>query len=220
MGLPTRLIAFTLYPGVGSLDLVGPLTVLRDLRFRSPYRTVVVSERVSPIRTDTRLHMVPTSTFADVPSPFALIVPGAGEATMAAIENEAFVSYIRSAAARASFVGATGNGALVLAAAGLLPGRRAAIHWAYANDLERLGAIAADQPWIADGRFITAGGGTGGIDAMLHLAARLTGRSRAVLAQLAMEYDPQPPFAVDRRPDADIAAVLRSPGAAREEATA
>ena len=216
MARDINVIAFPLYSGVGSLDLVGPLTVLRDLKFRSPFRTVVVAQRIEAIRTDTRLRMLAAQTFADVPSPFALIVPGAGEATPAALENEALLAYVRSAARAASFVGATGTGALILAAAGLLDGRRAATHWAYHKDLERLGARYVEDPWTVDGRYITAAGGTAGIDAMLYLAARVTKQSRARLAQLAMEYDPQPPFTVDRSPDPYLAAYIRQPGVALE----
>jgi transcriptional regulator GlxA family with amidase domain len=113
----------------------------------------------------------------------------------------------------AELVGATGNGALVLAAAGLIEGRRAAVHWAYRGDLERLGATSADGAWVVDGRFWTAAGGAAGIDMSLALLAHLTGERGARLAQLFIEYDPEPPFGGIDRTDTDeeLAAVLRSP---------
>ena len=77
-GKEKKLVAFTLYPGVTPLDLVGPLTVLRDLKIGSPYRAVVVSERIEPMTTDTPIQMIPARTFGEVPDPFALIVPGGG----------------------------------------------------------------------------------------------------------------------------------------------
>ena len=80
---------------------------------------------------------------------------------------------------RRRWSGATGNGALILAAAGLLTGRRAATHWAYAEDLERQGATWASEPWLEDGRFLTAAGGAAGIDMMLALLARLKSRPAA-----------------------------------------
>lgn len=207
----TRVIAFPVYPGVAPLDLIGPLTVLRDLRLRSPYRAVVVAERTDRLGTDTALELVAPRTFAQVPHPFGVIVPGGGAATLEATKDAALLDYVRGAAETASIVGSTGNGALVLAAAGLLAGRRAAIHWAYAAELERLGALPAEDHVVDDGRFLTAAGGSAGIDAMLLLTARLTSRSRATFAQLAMEYDPHPPFggptAVDRDPA--FAAMLR-----------
>lgn len=210
MARQLRHIAFTLYPGVSPLDLVGPLTVLRDLKVGSPYRTVVVGARRESMPTDTTMRMIPAATFADVPEPYALFVPGGGRATLDAMADESLLDYVRSAAARATVVGATGNGALVLGAAGLLQGRRIATHWAYADRLAGFGATYVPDPWVQDGRYLTAGGGSAGIDAMLHWTTQLKNASRARLAQLAMEYDPQPPFTIDRRRgDPDLAAWLR-----------
>ena len=207
-----RLIAFPLYAGVTPLDLVGPLTVLRNLA-GSPYRTVVVGERAEQIQTDTALRLLPAVTFTEVPAPFALVVPGGGAATLAAMENRTLLGYIRSAATTAQLLGATGNGAVILAAAGLLQGRRAAVHWAYAEHLESHGATWASERWVEDGRFLTAAGGAAGIDMMLALLARLKSPSAAQLAQLFMEYDPEPPFGglEEERADAELAALLQTP---------
>ena len=194
LGKEKKLIAFTLYPGVTPLYLVGPLTVLRSLGPGWPFRTIVVGERIQPLATDTPLQMIPAKTFAEAPEPFAVIVPGGGAATIEATTDEALLAYVRSAAPAATVVGSTGNGALVLAAAGLLAGRRAAIHWAYGEILERLGATHARERWVEDGKFFTSAGGSAGIDMLLHLVARLTSKSRARLVQLVVEYDPQPPF--------------------------
>jgi transcriptional regulator GlxA family with amidase domain len=188
------LIAFTLYAGVIPLDLVGPLTVLRKLGPGWPFQTIVVGERIEPVDTDTPLQIIPAATFNDVPNPFAVIVPGGGPATIQAMNDQPLLAYVRSAAQTAEVVGSTGNGALVLAAAGLLHGRRAAIHWQHGELLESLGARYVRDRWLDDGKFLTAAGGTAGIDLMLHLVARFNGESSATLAQLTTEYDPQPPF--------------------------
>ena len=208
-----KLIAFTLYPGVSPLDLVGPLTVLRELGPGWPFRTVVVGERTEPLATDTPLRMIPAKRFGEVPAPFAVIVPGAGVAAVNAMQNEALLAYVRTAAETATVVGSTGNGALVLAAAGLLAGRRAATHWAYNERLERLGATCVRERWVEDGKFLTAAGGSAGIDAMLHLVARFHSESGARLAQLFTEYDPRPPFGriVPSSADGDLARVLGAP---------
>ena len=207
-----QLLAFPVYPGVTPLDLVGPLTVLRNLT-GTRYRTVVVGARTDRLPTDTALRLAPAATFAEVPAPFAVIVPGGGPATVAAMADEALVGYVQSAAATAQLVGGTGNGALVLAAAGLLAERRAAVHWAYAEQLERLGATWVREPWVEDGRSLTTAGGAAGIDAMLALLARLRSRSAAQLAQLFMEYDPEPPLGPlgPHRGDPDLAALVRTP---------
>ncbi len=211
-GKERKLLAFPVYPGVTPLDLVGPLTVLRNL-YGTPYRTVVVGERREQLDTDTALRVLPAATFAEVPQPFAVVVPGGGAATVAAMQDQALVGYVRSAAATAELVGATGNGALLLAAAGLLEGRRAAIHWAYAELLESLGATYARERWVEDGKFLTSAGGSAGIDMMLALLARWKSRSGAQLAQLFMEYDPEPPFGPldPAGGDAELAALLRTP---------
>jgi transcriptional regulator GlxA family with amidase domain len=190
-----KLIAFTLYEGASPLDLVGPLTVLRKLGPGWPFETVVVGERIEPLGTDTPLQIIPAATFADVPNPFALIVPGGGPATVEAMHNQSLLAYVRSAAATAEVVGSTGNGALILASAGLLQGCRAAIHWQYGELLETLGATyARRERWHDDGKFLTAAGGTAGIDLMLHFVAWFKSESSAKLAQLGTEYNPQPPF--------------------------
>jgi transcriptional regulator GlxA family with amidase domain len=207
-----KLLAFPVYPGVSPLDLIGPLTVLRNLTGTS-YRTVVVGERTDLLTTDTALGLRPAATFAEVPAPFAVIVPGGGPATVAAMADGTLVGYVRTAAASARLVGATGNGALILAAAGLLTGRRAAAHWAYAEQLESHGVTWARERWVEDGRFLTAAGGAAGIDMMLALLARLKSRSAAGLAQLFMEYDPEPPFGPlgPDGGDPELAARLRTP---------
>ena len=207
-----KLIAFTLYQGVTPLDLVGPLTVLRNLAIGTPYRTVVVGNRVEPMDTDTTLRMLPASEFEGVPNPFAVIVPGGGTATIEAMKDESLLAYVRSAASTADLVGSIGNGSLILAAAGLLHGRRAATHWAYADLLAGMGARYARERWVEDGKFLTSAGGSAGIDVMLYLLGRLKSESSAKLAQLFIEYDPQPPLGgMDwNRIDSELTEMLRN----------
>jgi transcriptional regulator GlxA family with amidase domain len=206
-------IAVVLYPGVTPLDLVGPLTILRYHGPGWPFETVVVGEHRIPMTTDTPLRMLPAATFREAPTPFGVIVPGGGAATLQAMQDEPLLTYVRSAAATARMVGSTGNGALILAAAGLLEGRRAAVHWAHAELLERHGATAARERRVRDGTLLTAAGGTAGIEAMLYLVSRFRGESGAKLAQLTAEYDPAPPFGpiAPSRDDDDLAARLRAP---------
>jgi transcriptional regulator GlxA family with amidase domain len=215
-GKERKLIAFPVYPGMTPLDLVGPMTILRTLG-RTPYRVVVVGERLDEVATDTPLRLRPTATFADVPDPWAVIVPGGGPATSAAMADDALVGYVRSAARGAELVGSTGNGALLLAAADLVRGQRTAIHWAYREPLEELGGVYAPQRWVDDGRYLTAAGGTSGIDmALLARKTRLK-ISGTRTAQLFTEYDPQPPFGRVQpgADDDDLARMLRDPDGGR-----
>jgi transcriptional regulator GlxA family with amidase domain len=194
-----KLIAFTLYEGVTPLDVVGPLTVLRKVGPGWPFQTVTVGERIARLDTDTPLQLIAAATFSQVPTPFAVFVPGGGAATLQAMHNEPLLAYLRSVAQTAEVVGSTGNGALILAAAGLLHEREAAIYPAYREQLDNAGARFTRERWRDDGKFMTSAGGTAGIDLMLHLVARFKSESSAKLAQLATEYDPHPPFeAIDR----------------------
>lgn len=185
-----RTIALVLFDELTLLDLVGPLQVLRGLPL--PYRTVVVGEALRPMTTDTGLTLTPEKRFADVPRPYVVIVPG-GPGSVASMGNEVLQAYLRQVAPTAEVVGSVCTGALVLAAAGLLDGRRATTHWAYAAELEKLGARYVRARSVEDGKFVTGGGVSSGIDMALALVARLTDASTASRIQLGLEYDPHPP---------------------------
>jgi putative intracellular protease/amidase len=186
-----KTIAFVLFPDLTLLDLVGPLQVLKGLP--PPFRTTVVGERAEPMATDTGLLLEPEKRLEEVPRPFAVIVPG-GPGSVSAMANEAIQSYLRSTAPTAEVMGSVCTGALVLAATGLLEGRRATTHWAYAAELEKLGARYVRERFVEDGKFVTGAGVSAGIDMAIALAARLTDRPTAERIQLGIEYDPRPPF--------------------------
>jgi transcriptional regulator GlxA family with amidase domain len=190
-----KTVAFVLYPGVTLLDLVGPLQVFASLRqFNDQYRPVVVAERIEPMATDGPLRVIADQTFDDVPDPAAVLVPGGGEPTIKAMGNQVVGDYLRQAAETVPVVGSVCTGALILAAAGLLEGRQATTHWAYHRLLERLGATYLPKRWVEDGKFITSAGVSAGIDMALALVARLTDEPTARMVQVAIEYDPHPPF--------------------------
>jgi transcriptional regulator GlxA family with amidase domain len=184
-------IALLVFPEVTLLDLVGPLQVLKNLP--PPFRTVVVATRREVMPTDSGLGVIAQQTLAEVPRPHAVLVPG-GPGALGAMVDEATQAYVRAAAESAAVVTSVCTGSLVLAAAGLLAGRRATTHWAYARELEKLGATYVRQRWVEDGRFITAAGVSAGVDLALALAARFTSEDVARAIQLGIEYDPQPPF--------------------------
>jgi len=187
----TRWIALIAYPELTLLDLVGPLQILRGLD--APFQTVVVAEEIQPILTDTGVHITPQMTFADVDRPDVIIVPG-GPGSVAAMANHALQTYLKDAAEAATVVASVCTGALPLAAAGLLEGRRVSVHWAYAREVELLGARYERARFTEDGKFLTSAGVSAGIDMALHLVAKLTGPEISQQIQLAVEYDPQPPF--------------------------
>jgi transcriptional regulator GlxA family with amidase domain len=190
-----KTVAFVLYPGLTLLDLVGPLQVFASLRrFNDQYQPVVVAERLEPMSTDGPLMVIADRTFGDVADPTVVIVRGGDAPTIKTMGNQAIRDYLRHAAETVPVVGSVCTGSLVLAAAGLLEGRSATTHWAYHRLLERLGAKYLPQRWVEDGKFITSAGVSAGIDMALALVARLTDEATARMVQLAIEYDPHPPF--------------------------
>jgi transcriptional regulator GlxA family with amidase domain len=183
-------IALVLFDEVTLLDLVGPLQVLKGLR--APFSAVIVGEHMHPVVSDTGLSLSPQRRFTDVSDPFAVIVPG-GAGSVAAMANPAIQRYLERSAQNGGLIASVCTGSLVLAAAGLLEGRRATTHWAYARELELLGATYARERWVEDGPFLTSAGVSAGIDLALALAAKLAGQEEAARIQLSIEYDPQPP---------------------------
>ena len=195
----TRTIAFVAYPGLTLMEVVGPMTAFigltRGLMSTSrEYSTVLVAERVEPVDSDTPMALIPDKAFEEVPDPFAIIVPGGGIAALKAMGDDRILDYLRFASYGAELVGSVSTGAFLLAAAGLLEGRRATTHPSYADLLEKLGANYVPSNWVEDGNFITAAGVSGGVDMALYLVARLKGEQQAKSIQTSMEYDPDPPF--------------------------
>lgn len=196
-----KTIAFVVYPGVSLLELVGNHTLLSAImglgplmQFRAGYQSFVVGASLQPIPSDTPMAIIPHKTFADVPKPDGLVVIGGGADTLRALDDGQLVEYLRRAGASAEWVAAISTGSLLLAKAGLLEGRVATTHWAYAERLEAYGARHQRAGWVSDGKFTTAGGVSGAIDMALGLGAKLTSQAMAQFAQLLIEYDPHPPF--------------------------
>jgi transcriptional regulator GlxA family with amidase domain len=191
----TKQIAFVLYPGLTPLDLIGPLQTLAPLpRIDPSFEVVVVGEHTDAVPTDAIVKVGPSHTFDDARSPFAIVVPGGGEPTLAACGNPRLIDYVTTAAATAEIVMSVCTGALILASSGLLDDRPATTHWAYVDILENLGAKYLHQRWVEDGKYLTTAGVSAGIDGGLHLASRLVGEDAAKLIQRGLEYEPQSPF--------------------------
>ncbi|WP_067510077.1 DJ-1/PfpI family protein [Actinoplanes sp. TFC3] len=190
-----KTIAFVLYPGITPLDLVGPLQVLSALaEFDRSFDVVVAAHNHDVLETDTPVRLQPSHSFDEVTEPFAVMVPGGGAPTLAAMKDRALVAQIASFARTAQWVGSVCTGSLILGAAGLLAGRRATTHWGFRDRLAAFGAEAVAERWVVDGKLITAAGVSAGIDMALHVVERLAGEQMARKVQLAVEYDPQPPL--------------------------
>jgi putative intracellular protease/amidase len=190
-------IAIVLYPGFTALDFIGPYEVLRwlpdaEVRF--------VWHEPGPITADSgALIVAATHSFAETPSPDVILVPG-GFSTMEHARDEKVLDWVHRAHQTATWTTSVCSGSIILAAAGLLDGKRATSHWAALSALKALGAKPVGDERIvsaegsAENRIVTCAGVSAGIDLGLWLAGQIGGEARAKVIQLSMEYDPQPPF--------------------------
>jgi len=184
-------VGFVIFPDVTQLDFTGPLQVLSGLPEST---THIVAKSMSPIMSDCRLGLVPTHTFANCPPLDLICIPGGSEGVAGVLNDRETIAFVRQQAATAKYVTSVCTGAFVLGVAGLLKGRRATSHWAYADLLPLVGAKHEKARVVIDGNVITAGGVTSGIDFGLTVVAEIAGESTAKRIQLGMEYDPAPPF--------------------------
>lgn len=187
--LPRFSVAMLAYPGMTLLDLVGPQAV-----WSMHSDTYLVWDTLDPFVTDSGVTIVPTHTFETCPKDVdILFVPG-GAGGFDVMENETAIQFLRDQAKSAKYVTAVCGGSIILAAAGLLQGQRAATHWATYDILEELGVHGVRERVVTDGNRVTGGGVTAGIDFGLTILATLRGDEVAKTVQLMLEYDPKPPF--------------------------
>jgi cyclohexyl-isocyanide hydratase len=183
-------IGFLLFPNLTQLDLTGPYEVFARL---SAAEIFLIWKNREPVAAQGGIAIVPTTTFAECPQLDLICVPG-GPGTDALLADEETLAFVQKQAKGARYVTSVCTGALLLGAAGLLKGKRAATHWTAMEFLEQFGATAVDERVVTDGNVITGGGVTAGVDFALTVVAALAGERVARAIQLSMEYDPKPPF--------------------------
>lgn len=182
-------IGMLLYPGFTLLDLAGPHSALG-----LHGQTLLLWKTLDSVATDSGISLNPTTTLADCPDDLdVLFVPG-GFGTNDAMKDVEIVDFLIRVGPTARYVTSVCSGSLVLGMAGLLDGYRAATHWACYDALEALDVDAVHERVVVDRNRFTGGGVTAGIDFGLTLLAELRGEQVAKVTQLAMEYDPDPPF--------------------------
>lgn len=182
---------FLVFPDIQQLDLTGPYEVVSVLD--APKRVHLLWHDLAPVRSTTGIMFTPTTTLPDCPRLDVLCVPG-GVGVNRLLRDEAVLAFLRRQAETARYVTSVCTGSLVLGAAGLLRGRRATSHWSARDLLAGFGAVPTAGRVVRDGRFITAGGVTAGIDFGLTVVAELCGVEAAQACQLQLEYAPAPPF--------------------------
>lgn len=203
-------IAIGLYPGFTVLDAIGPYQVFANL---PGVDLAVCAERAGRLDDENgHLHFDVERTFADVPSPDVLLVPGGLITRKIAREGGAIVDWVKSAHETTTWTTSVCTGALLLGSAGILDGLDASTHWFAYDELRRYGARPTEQRVVFQGKIVTAAGVSAGIDLALTLVAELAGPEIAQAVQLGIEYDPQPPF--------DAGSPSKAPAAVRDAVTA
>jgi putative intracellular protease/amidase len=186
------IIAIGLYQGFTALDAIGPYEVLTYL---PGAEVVICAEHTGWVDDHNDLvHLRVDKTFADVPRPDVLLVPGGPVAGQYAADGNPIVDWIRRAHPHTAWTTSVCTGALLLGAAGLLNGLPATTHWSAYDELASYGAQPTEQRVVTAGRIVTGAGVSAGIDLALTLAAKIAGPEVAQCIQLAIEYDPHPPF--------------------------
>lgn len=204
-------VGFLLFPRLTLLDLVGPYQVFSQV---PGFEVHLIAKTAAPVPDNNRVSLTPTATFDTAPRLDLLCVPGGpGEAD--AYEDEATLRFVQAAARDARYTTSVCTGSLILGAAGLLIGKRAASHWGSRDMLSYFGATPDDGRVVVDGDLITGGGVTAGIDLALEVVARVRGPETAQARQLSIEYAPAPPFDAGRPETAPAAVVARVSDAMR-----
>jgi len=185
-------IQMLVYPGMTLQDLVGPLQVWAawpgvEIQF--------AWKNAGPVTTDSGLAVVATTSLEDAwTAPDILFTPGGLLPTFELLDDATVIDFLRTRGAQAKWVTSVCTGAVLLGAAGLLRGYRAATHWFARDSLALFGATPSPERWVIDRNRATGGGVTAGIDFGLALMAHVAGPELARVTQLALEYSPQPPF--------------------------
>ncbi len=183
-------IGLLVFPKVTQLDLTGPVQVFSSVPGAQLH---LIWKRIEPVPSDSVLTLTPTTTFADCPQLDVICVPG-GYGTDDLLNDEEVLAFLRRQAEGAKFVTSVCTGSLVLGAAGLLSGYRAATHWSAMDQLPAFGATPTKTRVCIDRNRVTGGGVTAGIDFALTLVSILVDRPTAEAIQLRLEYNPAPPF--------------------------
>ncbi|MFN2615979.1 MAG: DJ-1/PfpI family protein [Thermoleophilaceae bacterium] len=202
-------IAIPLYDGFTALDAIGPYEVLSRL---PGARVRFLADEPRAVRTDTEmLSLNAEGALADQPSPDVIVVPG-GPQRRVPTGDEALLDWLRGAHRSSDWTTSVCTGALLLGAAGILDGLEASTHWLSADLLTGFGATPSSSRVVEQGKVVTAAGVSSGLDMALVLADRIAGPVVAQAIQLAIEYDPQPPFdsgSEEKAPD-DVVQLVRA----------
>jgi cyclohexyl-isocyanide hydratase len=187
---PKYTLGLVFFPGMTSLDIIGPQQVLSPLPGVDTYR---IWKTLDPVKTDDGMVVLPDTTFDNCPR-LDIICIGGGIGQAAVEDDPELLAFLRKQGSTVKYVTSVCGGSIFLAKAGLLEGYRAASHWAGRPQLAALGVDFSTERVVVDRNRITGGGVTAGIDFGLTIVSILYGEEIAKIIQLLLEYDPAPPF--------------------------
>lgn len=204
-------IGFFIYPDVVQLDVMAAYQVLAF----PPQTTLhLISKTAIPLKSNEGLSLQPTVTFEDCPPLDIICVPGGGLGQLEVMQDSESLDFLRQQSRLVQYITSVCTGSLILAAAGLLQGYRATTHCLFHDQLAMLGVEVVSERVVMDGNRITGAGVTSGLDFGLTLLSLLYGETMAKMAQLMMEYSPNPPFnsGTPNTAEPDVIAALTQAG--------
>jgi transcriptional regulator GlxA family with amidase domain len=186
-------IAIFIFDGITALDAIGPYESLARI---AESEIVFVSKQAGTVRTgDGFLALHADAGIADVHEAEVLIIPGGHPRGLNVMMSDVGLqSWIKQIDAITSWTCSVCTGSLILAAAGLLSGRKVSTHWRAKEVLARFSANYSPDRVTVDGKYMTSAGVSAGIDMGLALCGELAGRNLTEAIELSMQYDPKPPF--------------------------
>jgi cyclohexyl-isocyanide hydratase len=185
-----HIIGLVFYPGMTSLDIIGPQQVFSGLPGVQIHR---IWKTLDLVKTDDGMMVLPDTTFDNCPRLDTICI-GGGLGQAAVEDDPGLLAFLRNQGSTTKFITSVCGGSIFLAKAGLLQGYRAATHWAARPQLAALGVEVGTERVVIDRNRITGGGVTAGIDFGLTIASILYGEEVAKITQLLIEYNPAPPF--------------------------
>ena len=184
-------IGFLVYPGVFQLDVMAAYQILS---FPPNAKIHLIWKNLTPIISNENLIVTPTTTLDNCPQLDVICVPGGGMGQVEIMSDREILNFLQQQGTTAKYITSVCTGSMILAAANLLQGYKATCHWAFREQLAMLEVEVIPERVVIDRNRITGAGVTSGIDFGLTLVSLIWGESMAKMAQLMMEYDPQPPF--------------------------
>jgi transcriptional regulator GlxA family with amidase domain len=184
------IITIFLFDQYTALDIVGPYEVLNKL----PDARICFAGSEKKVYSDIYgLKITADYTLDEIFHADILLIPG-GFGVDSLLKDEKVLDWIRKIDRSTKWTVSVCTGSLLLAQAGLLNGKNCTTHWRRKEQLSRFNVTVKNDRYVQDGKVITSAGVSAGIDMALYLVSKMAGEQAARMIQLAIEYDPKPPF--------------------------